>query len=169
MPEGTCSADDCDRFGELKRGMCGKHYLRWWKHGGSAPEPKRHTSNRRCLVGDCDRKHYARDMCAAHYLRWSKTGDPLPGKTITKSKGNDIGYTGAHARVKYVRGRAANYTCEDCAGVAETWAYDHADPNEQVGDDGHGSVMPYSTDPNHYRPLCAKCHKAFDKVTPLGG
>lgn len=28
----TCSVESCDRA-PIKKGMCNKHYLRWWKHG----------------------------------------------------------------------------------------------------------------------------------------
>lgn len=72
--------------------------------------------------------------------------------------GDEVGYAGAHFRVKALWGFASTHTCRHCLGPAAHWAYDHLDPNERVDPD----EGPYSPNPDHYLPLCVRCHKAFD-------
>lgn len=83
------------------------------------------------------------------------------GERNSKWRGTEIEYTAMHDRVRKARGAPGQYACAHCGSVAQEWAYDHADPNERrnrVGrDDG-----PFSTDPNHYMPLCKPCHRKLD-------
>lgn len=70
-----------------------------------------------------------------------------------------VTYSGAHMRVREIRGTATAFPCSACrTEVASNWAYDHRDPNEIV-DPRNG---PYSADPARYRPLCVSCHKVAD-------
>lgn len=71
----------------------------------------------------------------------------------------EIGYSGAHYRVRSTRGRAALHVCP-CGKPAAQWAYDNADPAERVDPRG----CRYSLDPARYFPLCASCHKLFDRA-----
>ena len=58
-------------------------------------------------------------------------------------KGDQATYLGRHYRVYRKRGKASEYPCADCGDPARDWAQIH-------GTDG--------TDPEHYQPLCRKCH-----------
>lgn len=73
------------------------------------------------------------------------------------------GYATAHARVKRARGFAYVHTCIWCGLTAEHWAYQWAGP-EEVSADG----FTWSTAPEAYEPMCARCHRAFDKAHRRG-
>lgn len=68
-------------------------------------------------------------------------------------------YRNAHNAVCALRGPAAIHQCSWCWGDAEQWAYSNSDRNEQT--DGRRR---WSTDPAHYRPMCRRCHRAFDRL-----
>lgn len=73
--------------------------------------------------------------------------------------GREVGYTGAHYRVRNRYGPPSSHVCSYCyVKPAAHWAYDHLDPNSLLDPD----EGPYSDDPSHYMPLCARCHKRFD-------
>lgn len=76
-------------------------------------------------------------------------------------RGDDIGYTQAHNRVRYVKGRARDHACQHCGAQAQQWAYDHLDPAEKTHRGPKYSV-PYSLDIERYFPLCIRCHVNFD-------
>ena len=62
-----------------------------------------------------------------------------------------------------MRGMASAHQCSaQCGRMAVDWAYDHADAREQVGHDEQGRELPYSTDVQHYQPMCRSCHTLFD-------
>lgn len=128
---------------------------------------------KRCNVVGCTRTdRITRGFCGLHYQRWLNTGEvgaaaPLRrrDKTRKRRKGRDVGYVGAHHRVRALRGKASDYPCEHkCGKRAEDWAYDHSDPNELVATGGQLDGLAYSSTPDHYVPLCKLCHKAFDRV-----
>lgn len=77
-------------------------------------------------------------------------------------KGDEIGYLAAHERVYAARGKASEYTCA-CGADAREWAYNHDDPNERRQATGRFAGRPYSTDPEHYTPMCSPCHNTADK------
>lgn len=61
-----------------------------------------------------------------------------------------------------IRGLASEHTCT-CGEAAQTWAYDHQDPDEKADASGPDSGHPFSTKPEHYQPLCYVCHWAYDR------
>lgn len=67
-------------------------------------------------------------------------------------------YSGAHSRVRRLRGPANCLTCADCEQSAVHWSYDHSDPDEITDPRGR----PYSEDPRRYVPRCVSCHKLHD-------
>lgn len=73
MADGTCTVPDCERFEQLRRGYCNRHYLAFRAHGdplGRAPVP-----NRLCAVPACVRAEQLRQgMCEMHYRRWQRNG-----------------------------------------------------------------------------------------------
>ena len=126
---------------------------------------------RTCSVEGCDRRHAARGYCMNHYRHVMKGGHPDYVGQIVRSgeqngswKGNDVGYTGAHERVRSARGKVQDHACIDCGGRARHWSYNHRDPNELRRSDG----LPYSGDPAMYDPRCVPCHKRFDLARLAG-
>jgi hypothetical protein len=102
-----------------------------------------------------------------HYKRYQRRGstDFLPqaerawptGGEHPRWKGTEVSYSGAHMRLRDLRGPASEQPCANCGKQARHWAYDHADPDERQSPEG-----PYSTDPTHYLALCVPCHKKAD-------
>lgn len=148
-----CAVDGCDAQ-SAKRGWCGKHYLRWWKHGDPIHSPQTFTH---CQIEGCARPPRSRTsgMCEMHYCRARRHGDPL---TLVDKHKVDAGYRAAHSRVSRDRGRAATHQCIDCGVQAQHWSYRHDDPDEMTSPRGQS----YSLSPTHYDPRCSPCHAVFD-------
>lgn len=68
-----------------------------------------------------------------------------------------VTYKHAHVRVRIAKGKAAAHECR-CGQQGKFWAYQHTDPQALHDDKGR----PYSMDPEHYAPMCARCHRQFD-------
>jgi hypothetical protein len=74
MPEiDVCNAHNCDDHENiLKKGMCSKHYYRWYRRAvnDETITPRRNIKqNDMCTDHDCDKTTYAKNMCIAHYRR----------------------------------------------------------------------------------------------------
>lgn len=168
MAYGTCAVDGCENYGPLKRTWCGKHYLRWYRNGGTPPPEGRRGSSSNtigCSIDGCERRHYSRGFCNPHYQRWLRHGDPLvvqPGAF----KGDAVGYSAVHERLNRTRGHASEYQCAHCPDAAVDWAYDGMCPDEKY-DERHGRMLAYSTDPTRYMPLCRRCHSIYDGNVPV--
>lgn len=130
-----CSVNGCDAQTH-SRGMCGKHYQAWRRHGD--PTVKAHAptgAGTVCDVDGCEKIVKARGYCIVHYTRWLRYDDPtraLRGpeapvptekrcvdcrqvKPIedfsasgAKSKGGKSSYCRPCAAVRMARWRAAN-------------------------------------------------------------
>ena len=79
-----------------------------------------------------------------------------------------VGYFIAHKRVQAIYGPAKNHACKHCDGPAAEWAYDGDDPDEYGGPvfdrrRRSSSVMRWSGKPQHYMPLCKRCHIKYDR------
>lgn len=90
-----CSISGCTRP-VYRKGWCGAHYGRWWRHGdplagGPMREPKVG-----CLVPGCDGAHDGLGYCKKHRARFKRFGDPL--KLLTRERG-----TGTVTPEGYVR------------------------------------------------------------------
>lgn len=126
-----------------------------------------------CIVDICDRETRTRsaDYCNPHYKRWLRNGEPggaiapppgqVRGADHHAYRGDGVTYSGAHRRVRDLRGRASVHACE-CGAPAEHWAYDHLDPDEMHGTTSSGKPAAFSGKPEHYRPMCRPCHARFD-------
>lgn len=77
-----CQVDGCDM--PLKaRGLCNKHYQRWWKTGDqSGVRPGRWDGYERpaCSVDGCQRPSHANLLCSIHAPRARRHGSPLLGR-----------------------------------------------------------------------------------------
>lgn len=83
MPHRTCSVDGCNEPVTEKsaRGLCVKHYYRWWKHGdplgGGRVRRRRGSPPPSCAIDGCTAPCASRGWCRTHYGRWLRHGDPL--------------------------------------------------------------------------------------------
>lgn len=154
-----CSIPGCERKYNA-RGYCGKHYVAWRRHGNPLARVRVRNT---CSEGDCDGAVQGHGYCSMHYARWRRYGDPsiiLPHPGNTALSTGRISYDGAHHRIYRAKGKASGYVCL-CGKQADEWAYDHADPNEWTAErpfKGREKTVAYSGDPDHYVPLCYRCH-----------
>lgn len=116
-----------------------------------------------CAITGCGREVDSRGWCTAHYARWRRTGSTgtkpigISGPLHPCWRGGDAAYTTVHNRLSR-SGPARLHPCARCGEQAAEWAYDKADPDERLSPGG----LPYSTDLNHYIPLCKPCHTYLD-------
>jgi len=158
----NCSVTDCNKA-PAKRGYCNMHYIRLRTKGDVGPVGTVvNVQGGPCSAEGCAREAKTRWLCTLHYGRFQSNGtlDAIPstaGAWNGMWKGDSASYFAIHIRLKTVRGRAREYSCTECGKQAQHWAYDNADPSERKYDG-----LRYSTDPNHYRPMCVSCHRKFD-------
>jgi hypothetical protein len=125
-----------------------------------------------CTIDGCQKPHASRGWCAMHLTRWKRHGDPLTvhkvglpaGHTRPDLRADVPGYSALHKRIRKDKGSATLHTCITCGGQATEWAYDHADPAEHTSTERGSIGFPYSTDLDHYVPMCRPCHRSSDKV-----
>lgn len=148
-----CAVPSCDRP-RSKRDWCGKHYLRWWRHGDPEHESTKHEA---CIVAGCaTRPRSSRSgLCERHYYRARRHGDV---NALVDTRQAVCQYRAAHARIARERGRAADHGCVDCSRPAAHWSYDHSDPDALTSPGG----QPYSLDTARYQPRCRACHAQYD-------
>jgi len=72
----------------------------------------------------------------------------------------------AHARIRRLRGKAAEYQCVRCGGLAAQWALKPSAANLQI-DTSDVYPVSFSLDPMDYQPMCVPCHKRMDVLTRL--
>jgi hypothetical protein len=151
----TCEV--CGRQTSRKT-LCEAHYYRL-RRTGSVGDAAIQTGDQGCSVDGCDRKHRAHDLCSLHWARKRRNGTtellPAVGPRAPRWAGDEVGYGGAHQRVRRERGPASDHTCP-CGEPAGQWAIDHA--RAPLSEDG----MPYSPNPQDYTAMCVPCHKRMD-------
>lgn len=80
MAERICSVEGCERPAERptsRRGWCGMHYQRWYKHGDPLFSRDRTPQRDRvCSIDGCQNPACHRGWCRPHYGAWQKRGDP---------------------------------------------------------------------------------------------
>ncbi len=76
-----CIVDGCENTIITGRGMCRKHYNRWWKHGDPniLKRPRRNI-NPICSIPDCGNKTLAKGFCTNHYALNRRNGEPVRHK-----------------------------------------------------------------------------------------
>jgi hypothetical protein len=78
MSKPTCSLDGCSQP-VIARGMCRRHYARWYKTGDPGPVGlKRLPDHAPCSVDGCDKPNCANGLCEMHRWRMRAKGDPGP-------------------------------------------------------------------------------------------
>lgn len=144
--------------------LCQGHYFRLLRHGDAGEEPISDRKAARCSVKGCTggRVQRSSGLCLKHHRRVEKGGSvdhvgTNTGPVNASWKGDEVGYTAAHDRVRRARGPATKKLCQ-CGSPARHWAYDHKDPAELVDPRGYR----YSSRPGHYLPQCVPCHKRDD-------
>ena len=153
-----CSFDECGRPAE-KRGWCNRHYKRWLRSGdpaGVRPLRQEVPADRRCTLPECDAEYYGQGFCKPHWQHHHRAGDPRlvrprspSGEANKRWRGDEVGYVGAHGRVRRARGPASAHQCahasSECHGRME-WA----------------NLTGNYPDTGDYMPLCAAHHRRFD-------
>ncbi len=94
----------------------------------------------------CDRHRACLPGCVCGRHRKSVKDE----KVLVRDSSRPIGYRTKHDRVYRERGKASSYDCTLCARQAHHWSWIH-------GTDG---MDPFE----HFRPLCRKCHHAYDEI-----
>jgi len=155
MTDRTCTIAECGS--PMKgRGLCNKHLIRLRRHGD--PEVRFPNARYACIIDGCEGRHHARGWCVKHWNRWQSTGDPnslrpksnpvMVGESNPRWGGDGVGYAGVHLRM-WRDDPATNYACQHCSASAQSWAYDHSDPDERESDRGP------------YRPQAGALHPAL--------
>lgn len=104
---------------------------------------------------------YRAKMSAAAKRQYA---DPGQRAKLSEAKRQEhAGYRGAHGRVRYDRGRAAEHTCP-CGSPAQEWALDPSTPLDQllVQRGGKDDGKLYSLSSDAYVAMCQSCHRALD-------
>lgn len=165
----NCTIAYCDRTARSTgAAYCEGHYYQSRRGRPFAPlrKTRAHEPVGQCQVGGCEAEavSHSTPMCSKHDMRFKRHGDPhalkwtrRTGTANTSWVGDNVGYTGAHDRVRNALGKATKFECVQCSSQAKHWAYDHADIDEKQSKFG-----PYSTKIEHYQPMCVPCHKNFD-------
>lgn len=100
-------------------------------------------------------------ISAAHTDGRIPHGNAPSGAASPLWRGEQIGYTRAHARVVAARGPATGCVCMNCGDAAQEWAVNHA--HETVRSVIHmGRRKAMSGDVMAYEPLCRTCHRTAD-------
>lgn len=105
-----CSIDGCGGKVEA-RGLCRKHYGRWYRHGDALAVDHRTSEHRvrvaGCSIENCGNDHYAKGLCNKHYA-----ASRVPGPST---------FTCAHCGKEF---RARNHSSVDryCSTACKTKA-----------------------------------------------
>lgn len=88
-------------------------------------------------------------------------------RTATARRRRGVKYKAVHARLRRTRGPARAHRCAVCGKQAVDWSYSGTDPLE-VAELPDPSPFPrrprrYSLNPDHYAPLCLRCHRDRDR------
>ena len=181
MDNDTCSIDGCAKPVKRKA-LCYGHYMKAWRYGDPlhvAHQPKVDLRGQRfggLVVRDYQQRHGEASRwlcdCDCGAVSAVRTGDLNSGSVqscgaVEHQLEETAEYGAAHDRVRRLRGPASDHRCVDCDGAAAHWSYDHRDPDERRSATIKG-CPPYSLNPEHYEPRCARCHRRFDATVERG-
>ena len=172
MEKVICSVPGCGKA--VKRaGLCYGHYMKRWRYGTpTPPRPPKwidiagHRFGTLVAVERIGGAWLCRCDCGETRLAragdLNRAGDANTCGVDGRHLADSVRYTSAHDRVRRKYGKSSDHACVECGGPASHWAYDHNDPDELLADGYSANPIPYSLKPDHYRPMCVPCHKAFD-------
>ena len=164
-PPRSGRAPHCEmHYGRLRRGV---------PLGGPEPHVVRHEGSE-CFVEGCAKSRRNGKYCRMHDARVRRHGSPdvvIPhsernfgrGEKSPTWKGAEITYSGAHMRVRAVKGSASDYECADCGARAREWSYCGESASEKF-QDVNGYKLAYSDDVDAYEPRCSPCHWVYDSA-----
>jgi hypothetical protein len=134
---------------------------------GTFCKPCRNAENKKwrdkqgpCAMKGCTKQAQGQGFCITHYKQLFQAGS-LPRMKQLPYR-DMVSYSGVHQRVRFAKGNAYSHKCQHCGKTAQHWSWNHL--GDWVEGDSNGSLLRYSLDVDAYIPLCAKCHKAFDKA-----
>lgn len=140
------------------RGLCSTHHARWLKHGDPGVAGLLRRPSGPCKLPDCEEPRFGYDYCRTHYRHWKRYGDPNVVQ-YSGFRGDEVGYLGAHCRLREQLGRADARLCVSCGKQAQDWAYIYTDPDVRYD---ATSGRPFSLDSKCYVPMCRSCHRRMD-------
>lgn len=163
--------DDLFSFEEIAAlaGCCIATVHKWLKHHGikAGTAHERTVLRGNALTGERNpqwkgsgvcacgqRKHRAATRCQDCFGLQERT------ERNPNWRGAEVTYGAAHDRVRALLGRSSVHVCVGCGEQASDWAYTHTDREEKTSPEGYS----YSVDPRHYQPMCARCHRRFDRA-----
>lgn len=119
---------------------------------------------RTCEIADCAKTAKSRSrMCSMHANRVYRHGSPHVTITMKgRPKDSAPTYKAVHDRLRRERGRASAHDCVECGSPAMEWAYQYGCPDEF-----HSRNGSYSPNLGRYSPMCAPCHRMFDREVGL--
>lgn len=68
-----CFIGECQSPARHK-GMCGKHYKRWWRHGNADHTEIVMHNGTKCSIDGCNRAAQIKDLCKKHNTRLQRYG-----------------------------------------------------------------------------------------------
>lgn len=154
----VCSVEDCENK-HYSRTYCKKHYQNLMRCGnplGLRSEPK--------PLCECGKIAVARGMCKAHYSSWwyhHRQGSD-DHRVSPELRHDMVGFSGAHTRIRAVRGHAKSYDCVVCGFEAQEWALSAEATDLLFETDKRGNEQAYSLNVYNYLPMCQADHKAYD-------
>jgi hypothetical protein len=173
-PQKLCDVDGCGKEARSRTAaLCKMHYHRVYRYGalnpvhapkftdltgrkiGTLTMVKRVGQSWECLC-DCGQAR------SASIGELNRTGEKNTCGVKANHLAEVVGYTGAHDRVRRLRGSASAHPCVDCHNTAYHWSYNHSDPDEIVDPTLGASGVAYSLSTGAYVPRCVPCHKRFD-------
>lgn len=133
-----CRVEGCNSFATNRgggRGMCGKHYQRWKRHGDPTVSLiDRDQTGKPCKAEGCERKSGYKGYCLKHFDRVQRNGSPEAFHPRHRKK---AAWIEAHV----------DYDGDDCL----IWPF-------SVGDHGRGTAMVKGKLGSAPRLMCALAH-----------
>lgn len=158
--------------------LTGRTYGEWTvvRRGQAVPTIKETMWTCRCSCGaesDVPKSNLARGrstkcvVCRSKQLSAIRRAARKPkvvkpkrlGSNHHRWKGDQVGYSAAHARIRRQRGAPSTHRCVDCGAQAKDWSRDITICEAtMISERG----LPFCTHLEHYSPRCRDCHNRLD-------
>jgi Recombination endonuclease VII len=111
----TCKAKDCgEPVAIISRGLCRKHYARWWRTGSTNEGPRKNARGV-CSVEGCGRPHQARGLC---YNHWKSKSRKQRRIEVKEQEARSCGFCGAAIPPAKRRRGPVSYCDRSCKAKA---------------------------------------------------